>query len=119
MLFSTFIGYDAAGIPGAIVATVFVLLPSFVLVLVGARYVEQVRQDRPAQAFLSGLSAAVAGVILVVSIDLAREAIVGVPSFVVAAIAFVSIVAFKLDVAKVAAASNGCGILYAGIKALQ
>ena len=119
MLFSTFIGYIAAGIPGAIVATVFVFLPSFVFVLLGARYAEQVRNNRPVQAFLSGVSAAVVGVILVVSIDLAREAIVGVPSVVMAAIAFVSIVAFKLDVAKVAAASMGCGILYAGIKALH
>jgi chromate transporter len=119
MLFSTFIGYIAAGIPGAIVATVFVFLPSFVFVLLGARYVEQLRNNRPVQAFLSGVSAAVVGVILVVSIDLAREAIVGVPSVVIAAIAFVSIVAFKLDVAKIAAASMGCGILYAGIKALH
>jgi chromate transporter len=118
MLFSTFIGYIAAGIPGAIVATVFVFLPSFVFVLLGARYVEQVRDNRPVQAFLSGVSAAVVGVILVVSIDLAREAIVGVPSVVIGAIAFISIVLLKIDVAKVAAAAMGCGILFAGIKAL-
>ena len=119
MLFSTFIGYIAAGIPGAIVATLFVFLPSFVFVLLGARYVEQVRNNRPVQAFLSGVSAAVVGVILLVSIDLAREAIVGVSSVVMAAIAFVSIVFFKVDVAKVAAAAMGFGILYAGVKALH
>lgn len=118
MLFSTFIGYIAAGIPGAIVATVFVFLPSFVFVLLGARYVEQLRNNRPAQAFLSGVSAAVVGVILVVSIDLAREAIVGIPSIVMAAIAFVSIVFFKVDVAKIAGGAIGCGIVYAGVKAL-
>jgi chromate transporter len=119
MLFSTFVGYIVAGIPGAIVATVFVFLPSFVFVLLGARYVEQVRNNRPVQAFLSGVSAAVVGVILVVSIDLAREAIVGIPSIVMAAIAFVSIVVFKVDVAKIAAGAIVCGIVYAGVKALQ
>ena len=119
MLFSTFIGYIAAGIPGAIVATVFVFLPSFVFVLLGARYVEQVRNNRPVQAFLSGVSAAVVGVIVVVSIDLAREAIAGVPSVVIAAIVFVAIVLLKIDLAKVAAASMVGGILYAGIKALH
>jgi chromate transporter len=118
MLFATFVGYLAAGIPGAIVGTVFVFLPSFVFVLLGARYVEQVRNNRPVQAFLSGVSAAVVGVILVVSIDLAREAIVGIPSAVIAAIAFVSIVVFKVDVAKLAVGAILCGILYAGIKAL-
>jgi chromate transporter len=118
MLFSTFIGYIAAGIPGAIVATLFVFLPSFVFVLLGAQYVEQLRNNRPVQAFLSGVSAAVVGVIVVVSIDLAREAIIGVPSVAMAAIAFVSIVLFKIDVAKVAAAAMVCGVLYAGLKAL-
>jgi chromate transporter len=119
MLFSTFVGYIAAGIPGAIVATVFVFLPSFVFVLLGARYVEQVRNNLPVQAFLSGVSAGVVGVILVVSIDLAREAIVGVPSLVMAAIAFVSIVVFKVDVAKVAAGAMVCGIVYAVVRALH
>lgn len=119
MLFATFVGYLAAGIPGAIVGTVLVFLPSFVFVLLGARYVEQVRNNRPVQAFLSGVSAAVVGVILVVSIDLAREAIVGIPSAVIAAIAFVLIVGFKVDVAKLAAGAILCGILYAGIRAVS
>jgi chromate transporter len=119
MLFATFVGYLAAGIPGAIVGTVFVFLPSFVFVLLGARYVEQVRNNRPVQAFLSGVSAAVVGVILVVSIDLAREAIVGIPSAVIAAITFVLIVGFKVDVAKLAVGAILCGILYAGIRAVS
>ena len=118
MLFATFVGYIAAGIPGAVAATIFVFLPSFVFVLLGARYVEQLRNNRPVQAFLSGVSAAVVGVIVVVSIDLAREAIVGVPSLVLAAIAFVSIVFLKIDVAKIAASAIVCGILYAVVKAV-
>jgi len=119
MLFSTFVGYIVAGIPGAIVATVCVFLPSFVFVLLGARYVEQLRNNRPVQAFLSGVSAAVVGVILVVSIDLAREAIVGIPSAVIAVIVFVLIVGFKVDVAKLAVGAILCGILYAGIRAVS
>jgi chromate transporter len=119
MLFSTFIGYIAGGVPGAIVATVFVFLPSFVFVLLGARYVEQVRNNRKVQAFLAGVSAAVVGVILVVSIDLAREAFLGAISLALAAIAFISIVFFKVDVAKVAAAAMVGGVLYALITALH
>jgi len=119
MLFSTFVGYIAGGIPGAIVATVFVFLPSFVFVLLGARYVEQVRNNSQVQAFLSGISAAVVGVILVVSIDLAREAIIGAISIALAAIAFISIVFFKVDVAKVAAAAMVGGVLYAVVRALH
>src|SRR5207253_5159314 len=68
MLFTTFVGYIAAGVPGALLATLFVFLPSFVFVIVGTRYVEQVRHNRFIQEFLAGVSAAVVGVILVVSI---------------------------------------------------
>ena len=96
----------------------FVFLPSFVFVLLGARYVEQVRNNRSIQAFLSGVSAAVVGVILVVSIDIARAAIVGLPSIVLAAIAFVCIVALKVDVAKVAGGAIAAGILYGVVRAL-
>jgi hypothetical protein len=57
-------------------------------------------------------------VILVVSIDIARAAIVGIPSIVLAVIAFGSIVAFKVDVAKVAASAIAVGILYAAARML-
>jgi chromate transport protein ChrA len=90
-----------------------------VFVLLGARYVEQVRNNPSIQAFLSGVSAAVVGVILVVSIDIARAAIVGIPSVVLAVVAFVSIAAFKVDVAKVAASAIAVGILYAATRMLS
>ena len=80
MLFTTFVGYVAGGIPGAAVATLFVFLPSFVFVLAGAHYIEKVRDNRALQAFLAGVSAAVVGVIAVVSLDLVPEALVDWPS---------------------------------------
>src|SRR5213080_4816614 len=74
MLFTTFAGYLAGGIPGAVLATFFVFLPSFILVLIGAPYIEQVRHNRRIQGFLAGASAAVVGVILVVSLPFIPEA---------------------------------------------
>ena len=40
-------------------ATFFVLLPSFVFVIGGPHYVEKVRDNRTIQAFIAGVSAAV------------------------------------------------------------
>jgi chromate transporter len=77
MLFTTFAGYLAGGIAGAVLATFFVFLPSFVFVLGGIHYIEKVRDNRTIQAFLAGVSAAVVGVIAVVSLELIPEALVG------------------------------------------
>ena len=116
MLFVTFVGYLAAGIPGAIVATFFVFLPSFVFVIGGAHYIEQVRNNRSVQAFLAGVSAAVVGVILAVSLELLPEALVDLPSIVIAVIAFALIVLVKVDIAFVAAGAIAAGIAYAALR---
>ena len=113
MLFTTFAGYLAGGVAGAILATVFVFLPSFVFVLGGAHYVEKVRDNKTIQAFLAGVSAAVVGVIAVVSLELIPEALAGWPAIVISIISFLLIVWLKRDVALVAVGAVAAGILYA------
>ena len=118
MLFTTFAGYLAGGIGGGIIATFFVFLPSFVFVLGGARYIEMVRHNRWLQAFLAGASAAVVGVIVVVTLDLIPSALVDLPTIAIALIAFLVIVVLKIDVAKVALGAMVGGGLYAAARAL-
>ena len=116
MLFATFVGFLAGGITGAIIATFFVFLPSFVFVLAGARYDEKVRDNRYIQAFLAGASAAVVGVIVVVSLELLPAAVLDLPTIVIALITFLVITVFKVDVAKVALGAMTGGVLYAVTK---
>jgi len=118
MLFTTFAGYLAGGVAGAILATFFVFLPSFVFVLGGAHYVEKVRDNKTIQAFLAGVSAAVVGVILVVSLELIPQALVGWPAVVISIVSFLLIVWLKRDVALVAVAAMVGGLLYAVARAL-
>ena len=118
MLFTTFAGYLAGGVPGAMITTFFVFLPSFVFVLGGVHYIEKVRDNRTIQAFLAGVSAAVVGVIAVVSLDLVPEALVSWPSVEIAIVAFILIVWLKRDVALVALAAISGGLLYATARAL-
>jgi chromate transport protein ChrA len=84
-----------------------------VFVLAGARYVEKVQNNAGIQAFLAGVSAAVVGVIAVVSLELIPEAIVGWPTLLLAVAAFLSIVWFKVDVALVAICGIVGGVIYA------
>jgi chromate transporter len=118
MLFTTFVGYVAGGVIGATLATFFVFLPSFIFVIAGVHYVEKVRENRMIQAFLAGVSAAVVGVIAVVSLDLIPEALVDWPSIAIAIAAFLLIAFLKRDVALVAIGAMCGGIIYASIRAL-
>src|SRR5438552_5306534 len=116
MLFTTFVGYVAGGIPGAALATFFVFLPSFVFVLGGVHYVEKLRENRALQAFLAGVSAAVVGVIAVVSLDLIPGALVDWVTVGISVMAFLLIALFKRDVALVAVGGIVVGIAYASIR---
>jgi chromate transporter len=118
MLFTTFVGYIAGGIPGAAVATFFVFLPSFVFVLAGAHYIEKVRENGSLQAFLAGVSAAVVGVIAVVSLDLIPGALVDWITVVISVVAFLLISFLKRDVALVALTAMFGGIVYASTRAV-
>src|SRR5881396_3236090 len=118
MLFTAFVGYIASGVIGAVLATFFVFLPSFLFVMGGVHYVEKVRENRAVQAFLAGVSAAVVGVIAVVSLDLIPAALVNWPAIIIAAVAFVLIAFLKRDVALVAVAAIGGGVVYAVVRAL-
>jgi chromate transporter len=117
MLFTTFVGYIAGGIPGAALATFFVFLPSFVFVLGGVHYIEKLRENRGLQAFLAGVSAAVVGVIAVVSLDLIPEALVDWVTVAIALTAFLLIALLKRDVALVAVGAIVVGIIYAFVRA--
>src|SRR5437667_1375850 len=118
MLFTAFVGYIASGVTGAVLATFFVFLPSFVFVMGGVHYVEKVRENRAVQAFLAGVSAAVVGVIAVVSLDLIPAALVDWPAIAISVVAFLLIVLVKRDVALVAIGAMLGGIIYATVRAL-
>ncbi len=61
--FATYLGQVAAGVPGAVVATVFVFLPGFLLLVGVLPFWTRVRDDRRVQAGLVGVNAAVVGIL--------------------------------------------------------
>jgi chromate transporter len=74
---ATFVGYAAAGLPGAVVATVAVFTPSFFFAILTSNFLQRVRSWKMASAFLKGVSPAVVGSIAAVSAELGRSAITG------------------------------------------
>jgi chromate transporter len=72
---TTFVGYAAAGVPGAALATAGLYLPSFVAVLAVAPHLTRLRERPALQAALAGVSAVAAGAILGVAVGLAPVAL--------------------------------------------
>lgn len=60
---ATFVGTRMAGIPGAICATVGVVLPSFIIILIVARCFQKFKSSRVISGCMSGLRPAVVGLI--------------------------------------------------------
>jgi len=59
-----FVGYVGAGVAGALVATYFTFLPSFVFIFAGAPFIETTHGNLKFSAPLAGITAAVVGVIV-------------------------------------------------------
>ncbi len=72
---ATVVGYIVASWPGAVVATIGVFLPSFVLVILTAPLIPKMRQVKFLSAFLSGVNAGVIAAILITLVDLTGAAL--------------------------------------------
>jgi chromate transporter len=66
------VGYAAAGVGGALLASLVAFAPSFAFVLIGGPRFGQLRTNRSVQAFLSGAGPAAIGAIAGVAIPLSR-----------------------------------------------
>jgi chromate transporter len=114
-----------AGIAGASVATIFTFLPSFLFILVGAPMVEATRHDLKFTAPLTGITAAVVGVILNLAVFFAWHVLwpEGTESnpfagrfewfaLLVTGPAFLALWRYKIGIIPVIAASAAAGLGY-------
>ncbi len=69
------VGYIVAGLPGAVVATAGIFLPSFVLVILTAPLIPKMRQSKFLGGFLSGVNAGVIAAIVVTLLELTNAAL--------------------------------------------
>lgn len=82
---ATFIGYLLAGLPGAVVSTVGIFLPSFVFVALSGPLIPRLRRSAVAGAFLDGVNVAALALMAVVAAVLAHAAITDVCTGLLAA----------------------------------
>jgi len=94
---ATFVGYLLARVPGAIVATVAIFLPSFVFVALSSPLIPRLRRSTWAAGFLDGANAASVALMALVTWQLGRAAIVDWVTAALALAAAVLLLATRLN----------------------
>lgn len=94
---ATFIGYVLAGPNGALVATAGIFLPAFVFVALSGPLVPRLRASPAAAAFLDGVNVASLALMAVVTVQLARAALVDISTVVLGVLSAVLLLRFKLS----------------------
>jgi len=73
---ATFVGYKVGGLLGALLGTIAVFFPSFVVLTTLAPYYDRIKRSRPIQVMVRGILAAFLGMLLLVAYRFGREALV-------------------------------------------
>ena len=117
IIFSTFVGYVAGGLTGALVMTLGIFLPAFVFPIFFHRQLVAVAENARLHPFLLGVAAGVIGLIAAVTVEIVDTSVVDVPTALLAIGAFLALNRWhgKLTVLYVVL---GCGLIGACIQAV-
>jgi chromate transporter len=106
---ATFIGYVVAGIPGAVVATVGIFVPGFLLVAVSGPLLPRLRRSAVAVSVLDGVVVGSLALMAVVAWQLGRAAIVDWVTLVIMVVSAGLLLRFRMNSAWII-----CGAAVAG-----
>jgi chromate transporter len=109
---ATFIGYLLAGVPGAVLATVGIFLPSFVFVALTNPLIPRLRRSPWMSAFLDGVNVAAVGLMAAVTWELGRAAIIDWLTLALALGAALLLFRFKVNSTWLIAGGGAVGIVY-------
>jgi chromate transporter len=115
IIFATFVGFIAGGLPGALAITAGIFLPAFAFALLFYDRLERVIEDERLHRFLEGVAAGVVGLIAVTALQLGWNVARSAPSLLTGAAIFAASLAIlyawksKLNVLAVIAGSAAAG----------
>jgi len=94
---ATFIGYKVYGIWGAIVSTVSVILPSFVMICLATQAIKKFQENKLLANFFRGARIAVIGMILQAGLSIGKSSLIDFKTIFIAGIALISLLKYKLN----------------------
>jgi len=94
---ATFIGYLLGGVPGGLLATLGIFLPSFVFVAISNPFIPRLRNSIWAGSFLDGINVAALSLMTAVTIQLGQASLIDWPTILIALAALALLLRFKLN----------------------
>ncbi len=95
LITATFIGYRVAGTLGALIATISIFLPSFLMTVAAGSSLARFHTNRIVQSFLKGVTPAVVGLLVAAGISIGRAGIHSWIGMLIAIVAGVILVRFR------------------------
>lgn len=94
---ATFVGYRVLGIAGAVLSTIAMFLPSFVILLLLLRVYDRIREHYLVKGFLQGIMPAVVGMLLSAAVVIGRDSITTIPAAGLGLLGLILLAVVKLD----------------------
>jgi chromate transporter len=94
---ATFIGYILGGIPGGLLATLGIFLPSFVFVAISNPLIPRMRNSIWVSSFLDGVNVAALSLMAAVTVELGRASLVDWPTIMMALASLALLLRFKVN----------------------
>lgn len=95
LITATFVGYRVAGTLGALVATVSIFLPAFLMTIATASSFGRFRNHKQVQAFLQGIAPAVVGLLVAAALSVGRAGIHSWVGVVIMLLAMFTLIRFR------------------------
>lgn len=94
---ATFIGYILAGVPGALLATLGIFLPSFVFVALSSPLIPKLRNSKFFGSLLDGINAVSLGLMAAVLVQLGRSSLIDPVTILIGIISAILLVRYRVN----------------------
>lgn len=94
---ATFVGYLLGGVRGAVIATAGIFLPGFFFVAASRPLIPRIRRSKIAGAFLDGVNVGAVALMVAVTFQLGRAALIDFLTVLIAALSAVGLLYFRIN----------------------
>ncbi len=113
---ATFIGFVLGGLPGALLATLGIFLPSFIFVALSSPLIPRIRNSAWVSSLLDGVNVASLGLMAAVTWQLGRASLIDPLTVAIALLALVGLIHFKVNSTWLIAGGGIAGLLSTALK---